>query len=409
MKLISKKVTWFLLLICSFANAQMDKYTYKRELIGVSNSWNKFTLPEDIFDKVQPNLFDIRIFEISNKQDTTEAPYLIRLMEDRITSIDVDFKIINKSFNKNGYYFTFEVPLNKTINQIILDFEETNFDWKIKLEGSQNQTQWFTILNNYRILSIQNEITDYQFTKLVFPTSNYKFFRVLVKTNNKPNLSRAKISEKTVSKGTLKLYQNKKINIKENRKEKQTEIIIELFHAVPISQLKIKVKDTIDFYRSITIKYLTDSVKTEQGWKYSYTTLSTGMLNSFEKNNFDVKNKIVKKIQILIHNRDNQPLEIESIEINGFVYELVARFNKQANYFLTYGFKNANKPQYDISHFTNKIPNNLIELQLNNEQIIGRNPLVVSSPLFKSKKWLWGIMLTIILILGWFSFKMMKS
>jgi len=375
---LTKKVTWFLLLICSFANAQMDKYAYKREIIGVTNSWHRITLPIDLFDKVEPNLFDIRVFGISNKLDTTETPYLIRLLEDKITKTDINFKIINKSFNKNGYYFTFEVPLNKTINQIKLDFEQANFDWKIKLEGSQNQIQWFTILNNYRILSIQNTLTDYKFTKLIFPISNYKFFRVFIKTNEKPHLNQIKILEKKISKGTLKFYQNKKINIKENRRKKQTEITIELFHSVPISQLEIKVKDTIDFYRPVTLKYLTDSVKTEQGWKYSYSTLSSGLLNSFEKNKFDCRNKIVKKFQILIHNKDNQPLEIENIEINGFVYELIARFNKQTNYFLAYGFKNANKPQYDISYFTKNIPNNLTDLQLNNEQ-------------------------------NWFSLKMMKS
>src|SRR5690606_40823506 len=62
--------------------------------------------------------------------------------------------------NESGYFFTFEMPAREPINQLYLQFKEKNFDWKIRLEGSHDQQEWFTIADDYRIVSISNQLTD---------------------------------------------------------------------------------------------------------------------------------------------------------------------------------------------------------------------------------------------------------
>lgn len=409
MKLVIKNIVWFFLLIGSIVNAQMNQSQFKREIIGVSDSWHKIILPDAIYQNVTPDLSGIRVFGITKSQDTIEAPYLLQLKKERIVSSNIDFKIINKSYNKDGFYFTIEIRSNKIINLINLDFGQKNFDWKVKLESSHDQKQWFTVLDNYRILSIKNDLTDYKFTNLKFTDSKYQFFRIFISTKNKPNLVQIKILENKILKGNIKTYPIKSVNYFENKKYKQTVINIKLDQPVPVSKIKINVKDTIDFYRKITIKYLADSVKTEQGWKFSYHTLTTGVLNSIEKNNFNCNEKIIKKIKIIIHNNDNEPLEIEKIEIKGYVNELFIRFNKPATYYLTYGNNYATKPKYDLNKFTSNIPKKVKELKLSEEQIIEKVTLESTSPLFKNRIWLWVIMIGIILILGWFSLKMLKT
>jgi len=141
----------------------MEQYSYKRELTGVSGEWHKLILPDEIFRKISQNLNDIRIFGITVSNDTVEAPYLLRLTTGNISGKEISFNTLNTSHNDKGYYFTFEIPTVEPINQIKLDFKQENFDWRIKLEGSQNQNDWFTISDNYRILSLKNEITDFQF------------------------------------------------------------------------------------------------------------------------------------------------------------------------------------------------------------------------------------------------------
>lgn len=409
MKLTVKILVYFFLLACSRSYGQPGDYSYKRALTGITAQWHKITLPDEVFGKALPNLNDIRIFGITAGNDTVEAPYLLRLTTEKIMERAIAFKTLNASYNNKGYYFTFENPAVAAVNQIKLDFKQQNFDWRIKLEGSQNQDEWFTIADDYRIVSIQNDLTDFTFTTLNFPGSKYRFFRLFIKSREKPELSGAGIVQNEITAGIYKDYPVTKWEVKENKETKQTEMDIVLPMPVPVSDVKLKVKEGFDYYRPVTIKYLADSFKTELGWKYNYVTLTSGVLNSIEKNEFKFSSTNVQKLKIYIHNQNNAPLTMDSIQVKGYLHELVVRFTEKADYFMAYGNNNAAKPQYDINRFTEKIPATLTAIAVGSEGAIEKQKPAVTEPLFKNKAWLWAIMVFIILLLGWFSVKMMRK
>lgn len=398
-----------LIMICSFSYGQMNQYNYKRELKGITEQWHKIDLPNEIIGKTLQNLSDIRVFGITKNNDTIEAPYILRLTDEKISNKEIPFKTLNSSHNSKGYYFTFEIPTEEPINQIKLQFKQQNFDWRVALEGSQNQKEWFNVIEDYRILSIKNSSTDFQFTKLEFPSSKYHFFRLRIDSKEKPELTLASVENQEIINGIYSEYQVNNINTKENKTLKQTEIDIDLQLPARVSKINIGVSNSFDYYRPITIKYLSDSFKTEQGWKYNYNILASGTLNSIEKNEFKFNSLTLQKLKILIDNQNNQPLSIDTIRIRGYLTELIARFTEPATYFLTYGNTKAVRPKYDIEQFTNKIPGTLQTLELGNEMIIGKDAKLIIEPLFKNKIWLWGIMSIIILILGWFSLKMLRK
>ncbi len=403
-----KLLVSLLLLVSTFAFGQVEDYRFKRELIGVSGQWNKLVLPDDIFGEISQNQSDIRVYGITEK-DTIEAPYLIRLSEEQISLKEVAVKTLNVSRNGEGHFYTFEIPTAELVNQINLEFKAQNFDWRIKLEGSQNQQEWFTITENYRILSIKNELTDFQFTKLTFPSSKYRFYRLRIDSGENPELVSAKISLQEVKKGVFKSYPIKEIKTTENKQSKQTEIEIELQQPVPISHVKFAIADNYDFYRPFTVMYATDSVQTNESWRYNYSTLASGTLNSLEENEFKISSTTVQKLKFIIDNQDNQPLTISTIHIKGYVYELLARMTESASYYLVYGNKKARKPQYDIARFTSSIPETLPTLELGEEQEIEKGEIATQTPLFQNKLWLWAILIVAIGVLGWFSIQMLKK
>lgn len=405
----SKIFTCFLLLSFVFSFGQMQKYSYKRELEGVTNSWHKLELPNDIFKKISPDLSDIRIFGISEKNDTIEAPYLLELKSEKRVKTNVNFKIINTSHNEKGYYFTLEVPNQEVINQLQIDFKQFNFDWRISLEGSNNQNEWFTIVDDYRILSIKNAETFYEYNNITFPNSSYNYFRILVKSLEKPELKSVKASYTTIEKGEFYDCEIKSFEIEEKKQEKSSDINIELSKRLPISYLKIDVDASYDYYRPIMIKYVSDSVKTQNGYVYNYRTLTNGTLNSIENNVFAFENTVVKKLKIIVNNQDNEPLKIKNVTVKGNVYNLDIRFTEPATYFLTYGNSNVYRPNYDIERFVSKTPDTISSLTLGEEQIIYKKPTSKNSPLFQNKIWLWIIIVLMVALLGWFSIKMMKS
>lgn len=409
MKLRASISTFLLLLLCSYSYGQIDQYTYKKELLGITDQWHKVILPEEIFGKVSSNLSDIRIFGITAARDTIEASYLLKLQTEKIVDKEVNFKLLNSTHNKNGYYFTLEVPAEEAINQLKLDFKQQNFDWKLRLEGSQNQQEWFTVVDDYRILSIKNAETDYQFTKVTFPSTKYRFFRLLVKSKENPDLVKVKAALNEISNGSFNNYDVVNIKTIQEKKEQKTTLEIDLKSPVAVSVVQIKVKDTFDFYRPFSIQYLADSVKTEQGWKYRYEILTSGTLSSIEKNEFKFESTILKKLKISISNQDNEPLNIETITVKGYVHEMLVRFTEPATYFLTYGNEKAYTPNYDIARFVSKVPDTLTVLNLGDEQLIDKKEVLEKEPLFKNKNWLWLLMGIIILVLGWFSIKMMNK
>jgi hypothetical protein len=409
MKLIIKLLIFFLFLNCRLAFGQLGEFKYKRELKGISGQWHKIVLPDSVFGKISNDLNDIRIFGLTAEKDTIETPYFLRLAKETVSANEIVFKTLNSTRNEKGYYFTFEIPTSEAINQIDLDFKQDNFDWRIKLEGSQNQNDWFTVLENYRILSIKNEIEDFQFTKLTFPSSKYQYFRLQIESKEKPELTSAGISRQEISEANYQDHSIKKIDKKEIKDSKQTEIDIELNMPAPVSFLNIEVNNSFDYFRPITVKYLTDSIKSEKGWSYVYHTLTTGTLNSINKKGLKFNSTIVQKLKIIIENKDNQPLTIEGILLKGYVHELTARFTEKATYFLVYGNENANKPDYDIERFPDNVPKMLSELELGNELEIAKEEAPKKTALFENKIWLWVIMGLIVLVLGWFSIKMMRK
>ncbi|WP_178985201.1 DUF3999 family protein [Winogradskyella helgolandensis] len=408
MTLTTRLFIGFLIGCSTFCAAQMETYNYKRTLDDVHDEWHKLTLPDAVFGKVKSDLSDLRIYG-TTVNDTVEAPYLLKILSDKIIHKTIPFDIINKSKGSNGYYFTFQLYSEATINQINLNFKEQNFDWKIELQGSQDQQEWFTLLEDYRILSIKNETTDYKFTKLVFPDAKYSFFRLIVKNNEQPELVSAQLAEHEISGGSFIEHHIKKFETNDIKKIKTTEINLELDQPVSISQIQIDVSNTFDYYRPLKIEYRNDSVKTEKGWNYYYKTITNGTLNSLEANSFNLDNTIAKHLKLIIYNSDNQPLSIDKVSIKGYEHQLIARFTEPADYMLVYGNSSVRKPNYDIAKFTSKIPNSLDALSIGNEEIIEKLEQPKVKPLFENSYWLWGVIGVVILILGGFTLGMLRK
>ena len=403
------KIALLFLCLYSFSIAQVTGYGYKRALTGITDKWHCINLPDDIFRKVQQELSDIRIIGVSKSNDTIEVPYMLRVSTDKVTPKELTFSLINQSKNTGGYYYTLELNKENSINEIHPDFKQDNFDWKVKVEGSQNQKEWYSIIDNYRILSIKNSLTDYKFTTINFPTAKFRFFRLHVKSNNDPELLSTKIQLNDSISGMYRNYLVNAISTHNDKTGKQTIIEVKLKNAVPVSFLKIAVINTNDYYRPVTIQYLTDSTKSPKGWIYNFNTLAVGTLNSLEKNEFKFNSTTLQRLKILIDNQDNAALAIQSVSVKGFEHQLIARFDTGGTYYLIYGNKNAVKPNYEIEHFSDKIPENLGALEIGNEQVIKNEVDVNSQAPFQNKLWLWVIMGLIILILGWFSLKMIEK
>lgn len=400
----------FWLLSCTIAaNAQTAPYALKREITGVQTNWHSLALPNPMYQKLKPGFEDLRIFG-ANGKDTVEVPYLLKQRGDQVSTQEIAFKQLNQSNANQVYYYTFQPSAATVINQINLNFKQENFDCKVNLEGSNDNQSWFTIAKDYRILSIKNQYTEYHFTRLNFPDAKYSYFRLAIKSISQPELLATKILKADTVKGVFQNIKYQSYNIKNDAEHKETVIDVNLTDPVPVSQLSLNAQSDFDFYRPFKIEYVTDSFKTDQGMQYNYMELYSGTISSLEKPVFSFPNTITSKLKITIQNNDNKPLRLSGLALKGNVYELIARFDDpKLAYALYYGNEKATAPSYEIDKFENKIPAGLSSITIGEEQQNPAYTVKVTKPLFENKAWLWVLMAVIIVLLGWFSFKMLRN
>lgn len=394
---------YILLLIPFFSFAQ--DFKYKVELNAINNNWQQINLNTEILSKVKSDFSDIRIYEYGNSNDTIEVPYLIKSLRNTLLERGINFKLLNQVVKDNDLYLTFETINHIEINEIELRLNEDNYNYNIDLEGSLEQKEWFQLVKNYRILSIINKETDYQFSKILFPLSNYKYYRIRVKDAHKSNLKSAVIKQKTIIPGEYLSYES---TLYQEEKNKKSIITLDLGELLHISECNIDILSDADFYRPISIKYLADSTKTNKGWNYNYIHIYRGDISSLESNLFEFPSIFTNKLQIEISNNDNQALKIKNIEIKGPKYKLIARFaDKKAKSYMLFGNPEINHPNYDLSNFEMNIPSALNTLEIG--EITDLKPPKVRSSFLNSGFWFWLILSFTMTLLAYFSYDMLKK
>lgn len=389
-----------------FLQAQMQPYHYQRDIGGVQNTWHTITLPPEIYEHTQNSLADIRIFGLTRDNDTVEVPYVLNPIRLFDQTKAISHRIINISERGNQYYYTFEIHEPQAINHITLDFAEQNFDWSVKLEGSHTQSEWYTVLEDYRIMSIRNPYTDFKYTSLHFPNAKYKYFRLSIPAKEQPNLKNSSIARKDSNNVLDEIYNAVDFKINENKPEKTSEIFIELSHYVPVHSIEILSNQSQDYYRPISVFATTNKASHASDERQNYVPIGSGMLTSFDSQKIEFEPFYTRQIKVVVHNQDNLPLKIDHVKITGPKRILTARFPAAEKYFMLYGNTNVYAPQYELAHFPERIPQQVTQITLGEEKSL---QVAEVSKSFIQKSWLWVLMGLIIVLLVWFSLSILQK
>ncbi len=394
-----------LALVAIVCNGQ---FQYMRPLEEVRQpGWYRLSIPDDLYAQAEEDLRDLRILGITEKGDTVEAPYIIESTNPVIRTVSKNHAIINQSRRNRNYYYTLEMQDESAVNEIELELLQQNFSWRVTLEGSQDQVNWYGILDRYRIIGISNNQTDYKYTRLRFPDSKYKYYRIAIKSNSRPTLNAAYSTWRVKDKGQLETRTVSNFSKAED-KMGNTVIDITLDQKTPVSRLQLQVADTFDYYRPVKISRLTDCIESQNGKSARYQVIYGGILSSLNKDPMIIDPVLVGQLKVEIVNHDNEPLNIIAAKVKGPGNYINFRVTKEARYGLFYGNPSLYFPQYDITRFTDKVPEQPNVVIAGNELKL-KNDNILQSALIENELWLWVVMGLIILLLGGFSIKMLKS
>jgi hypothetical protein len=398
----------FFLLVSTFSSGQKTPFQYRRDLGKLSPGWKMLVLPQEIFHKISENKSDIRILGTDENGDTLEAAYLWEIRSEKSERKPLEFDIINRSTRPNEWIYTFKTRSSQTLNEIDAEFRTGNFDGKAKLEGSLDQKEWFTILENYRLLSIQTPETSYKFGRLIFPVSDYGFYRLRMSCDVDPNLTTAHLWQTIKTPSVSYSLPTFKWTEKTDRNSKETIVRVQFDYPVPVSSIELITGNSLDYFRQMSIRTAKDSVKTRNGMQIDFQPAWVGILSSLERKPIQLNTQLVKWMEITVRNEDNEPIHFKSIIPKSNQEILKIRILRKGNYSLVYGNKAASEPHYDLAYLPVPSNDSIVQIEAGKEISLapnGKEPEQSKLNMF----WLWGIMILAMALMVWFSVRMARS
>jgi hypothetical protein len=396
------KQTTSLLIAILLTSGVKAQFGYQRQARVDSSGWYTVELTEAVLTRLYTDYRDIRVFA---ENDTLEVPYVLKVSTDQFQREPVSSEPFNLSRQGKNLYFTIQPIDEKPVNGVRLSFEETNFDGWVTVEGSNNQKDWFELVSQKRIISLQDENIVYQSTSVDWPVSRYNFLRFTISADRELTLNPVQFSSVKRRIGSFDQFE---YPIKAVTQKKQTEALIKFNSTQLISKLIIQPEEGQKFYRNFRVEGVTDSAKAETGWVYYKTTLHSGVLTSDVSDTIQFEPILCSQVSLIIENQDSPPIKLKSLTTWSPKVHLIA-FLTKGKHWLRYGNKLAQPPRYDLSHFENEIPDSLPLVEIMEEEVISMDTEIRTQPWFQSKNWLWAIMFSVIALLGFFTVRMLRK
>lgn len=204
-------------------------------------------------------------------------------------------------------------------------------------------------------------------------------------------------------------------NVQQLKKEKQTLISLALPHTLRLSKIAFTINANYDYFRKVKVLKRYTASQESDPYNEDSTLLFSDVLSSKTPNAFYFRTQLIKYIQIIIDNADNQPLPIAEIVVSAVPYTLKARFGSaDYTYYLAYGKWGDYAPVYDITYFPKDIPTHPTSItfgKITDQQSLATAPHTATATTQKadSKQLLWWVMGGIVVLIFIFATKMIKS
>lgn len=408
-----KKVIVLISVLFAFrVSAQLNTYDYYREIKPVSeNGFYKLKIGSGVIDR--PGHY--RVFEIG--KDTLEVPHIIEEYDN--STYDKSYfrylNIVDKSYIANkSSCATLVVDSGLTYSSVYLNFSAPEFFKNVTLEGSDDNKNWKTIIENEKVFHYFRPPFDHYYrNKISFTPVTFKYLRVITEDNDSPKLdiSSAYIPlTEEVSNGDGELLPTGLIRT-EDKEKKQTVIECSFRRMYFIGCLQIKVENEMPYRREVEVEFLTQNTGNDKWVVFGRSVISSSSSNKIYFKNYSSRDENFKtiKMRIIIHNLDDRPLG--NIAIDAFTHEeiLKCKLEKDKKYVLAYGKNNDALPQYDLQYFKNAIPLNLKYVETDAEKKISHATPEVKEPLFGNKLWIWIALTAGVLLIGIFTLKLLKQ
>ncbi len=384
----------FSFLIVLKAQSQ-NHFAYKAAIDTIKETkFYKINLSPEVVAKCKAGLDDIRIFDEDGKQVSYILKNDLPVFK---TENFVEFPILKtKKESDKQTHVTLQSSINKAIENLLLFVKNTDAHRSFNISGSDDSIHWFVIKENIYLDNSFKADGETIIQSLSFPASNYKYFQLTILGEDVLpfNIIKAGVYKEDLIYGRYIKIPGPDISQKDSSNK--------------VSYVRIHFDDT---YLVNKIIFDIDGVKYykrkfslfEQNKQNSF--LLEGYLSSELSNEFIINSK-ANKLLLTINNEDNNPIKIKAVQAFQLNTYLLTYLQADKNYFLNFGDSSIQAPKYDLAFFADSANKNPSEISLKSFE---KNKASITSTTSSknNKLLLWIIIGVILVVLCFFTFKMM--
>ena len=341
-----------LLVLAVNALFAQENTTAKIEAV-TKNGLHKIILTPEIRSFSKEDLSDFRIFDSNQK----EVPYsILTENHEQLRSRFIPFEVLSKVLVPRKNTSLIVANPQKTIDQIVLSISNTDITKPYSISGSNDQKEWFGLVNNSQLTPIQNTQTTSDFKTVFIPLNSYRFLKIILDDKKTLPIDVLQIGQFTteVLSNSKQEIVAKSIQTSQLPSQKKTQIHIVFEQPQVVNQIAFEISNPSLFQREARLYQ-----NTKQEVKHKITTFQESLfefeLNSDTKNSFIIPQLFQKELFIEIENQDNQALEFSKIRFFQSPITILADLKANENYTIKTGNPKWNTPHYDLENFINKI------------------------------------------------------
>ncbi len=370
-----KALTLILLLTATGSISAVDltqwKYYAQLNLEPGVHEYYNLSLTPTVYNVARPDLADIRLID----SDEHQIPYVLAKPRDITARHRYSPDVINRAINADGdSLVTLDFGQQAVKNSIEVETGGNNFRRAVKVEGSNDNIMFFTLVKQAYVFAIGDK-ADSRFSTIDLPRNDYRYLRVAVK----PMASEVK-SPVIEAARTFKLDSTitprtmvEMVRLKHMEDEKNKSSVYEYdleFQNLPISEFQLNIDDD-SFYRHVTIqgrnaatrKVRIDSEDNRPRFKevqVNWKSIAAGTIYKYidadgkkrERSTLSIPSGrgIYRYLRIMIRNYDDKPLLLASASAKMITHQLIFAPDSNTPPKLYVGSESASRPHYDLKH-----------------------------------------------------------
>jgi hypothetical protein len=337
------------------AGASIPYFKYQRQVQAPGSGGQQyFVVDEAVWQHARPNLGDLRLY-LAGK----EVPYALQIESGGSETEREEFRVLQPAMVGGKTQFLLDMSGVAEYDRVELKLARKNYVAHARVEGQDDPhgASWAD-LGTTTLYDLLDEKLGHNST-LQIPLSTYKYLRVTIDTSVKPSdvrsgtagiIRASKAEFRTISAGSHPSQQG------QGQLAKDTVMTFSVPENIPVERLVLEIDPAQpNFQREIEFHGDRDQYL-GSGEICRIHMQRNGQRIDVEKTSLDIDAIGERTLKAIIHNGDDQPLQITGANLQQYERRIYFDSASRAEYTLYYGDKKLDAPVYDYARLFQRDP-----------------------------------------------------